>query len=60
MGMGWFPEDQKIAAIALKDMWVYEHGEDGLATQNILLELSSRNLATLFPIRYICSLFNSL
>nr|GEW39567.1 probable disease resistance protein At5g66900 [Tanacetum cinerariifolium] len=53
MDLGSFPEDQKIAATALMDMWVhlYKHDEDGLATQSILLELSFRNLATLLPIR---------
>ena len=26
MGMGCFPEDQKIAATVLMDMWLYKHG----------------------------------
>ncbi|PWA80280.1 NB-ARC domains-containing protein [Artemisia annua] len=53
MDLGSFPEDQKIAATALMDMWVqlYEHDEEGLTTQDILSELSNRNLATLLPVR---------
>ncbi|KAJ0817437.1 putative leucine-rich repeat domain superfamily, winged helix-like DNA-binding domain superfamily [Helianthus annuus] len=48
-----FPEDQKIAATTLMDMWahLYKHDNDGLATMDILDKLSSRNLATLSPKR---------
>ncbi|KAL8264938.1 hypothetical protein R6Q59_023068 [Mikania micrantha] len=51
--LGLFPEDQKIAAAALMDMWVhlYDHDEEGLYTMNILEKLSSKNLATLLSKR---------
>ncbi|KAI3755050.1 hypothetical protein L1987_54843 [Smallanthus sonchifolius] len=53
LDMGLFPEDQKIAATTLMDMWahLYKHDEEGLDTMDILSKLSSRNLATLLPIR---------
>ncbi|PWA98486.1 NB-ARC domains-containing protein [Artemisia annua] len=53
LDMGLFPEDQKIAATMLMDMWVhlYRHDEEGLATINHLLKLFYKNLATLLPIR---------
>lgn len=52
--LGMFPEDQKIAATLLMDMWVhlYKHDKEGLDTINILSDISSKNLATLLPIRY--------
>ncbi|KAJ9552591.1 hypothetical protein OSB04_016636 [Centaurea solstitialis] len=48
MDLGLFPEDQKIAATTLMDMWVhlYKHDDKGLETINQLTELSSKNLAT--------------
>ncbi|GKA31772.1 probable disease resistance protein [Tanacetum coccineum] len=53
LDLGLFPEDQKIAATMLMDMWVhlYKHDEGGLGTINQLFELSYKNLATLLPIR---------
>ncbi|CAH1443676.1 unnamed protein product [Lactuca virosa] len=53
MDLGLFPEDQKISATMLMDIWVhlYNHDEHGFATIERLLELSYRNLATLLPIR---------
>ncbi|KAI7730024.1 hypothetical protein M8C21_019975 [Ambrosia artemisiifolia] len=53
LDLGLFPEDQKIAATALMDIWIslYNHDEKGSATLNNLFELSSKNLATLLPIR---------
>ncbi|KAK9054926.1 hypothetical protein SSX86_026005 [Deinandra increscens subsp. villosa] len=53
LDLGLFPEDQKIAATALMDIWVslYKHDEKGSATLYKLFELSSKNLATLLPIR---------
>ncbi|KAI3750276.1 hypothetical protein L2E82_20910 [Cichorium intybus] len=53
LDLGLFPEDQKIAATMLMDMWVhlYKDDVDGLATMNHLFELSYKNLATLLPIR---------
>ncbi|XP_076950826.1 putative disease resistance protein At5g66900 [Bidens hawaiensis] len=53
MDLGLFPEDQKIAASALRDMWthLYKHDEKGMATTNILTNLSSKNLATQLPVR---------
>lgn len=57
LDLGLFPEDQKIAATMLMDMWVhlYKHDEEGLDTINQLFELSYKNLATLLPIRYLAS-----
>ncbi|GJY48456.1 probable disease resistance protein [Tanacetum coccineum] len=53
LDLGLFPEDQKIAATMLMDMWVhlYKHDEGGLDTINQLSELSYKHLATLLPIR---------
>ncbi|KAJ0442226.1 putative powdery mildew resistance protein, RPW8 [Helianthus annuus] len=53
LDLGLFPEDQKIAATTLMDIWIslYKHDEKGSATLNNLFELSSKNLATLLPIR---------
>ncbi|KAL7582660.1 hypothetical protein Lser_V15G42565 [Lactuca serriola] len=53
LDLGLFPEDQRIAATMLMDMWVhlYNDDEEGLATMNHLFELSYKNLATLLPIR---------
>lgn len=53
LDLGLFPEDHKIAATMLMDMWVhlYKHDEDGLNTINKLTELSSKNLATRLQIR---------
>ncbi|CAI9304453.1 unnamed protein product [Lactuca saligna] len=53
MDLGLFPEDEKISATMLMDIWVhlYNHDEHGFATIKRLLELSYRNLATLLPIR---------
>ncbi|CAK9185435.1 unnamed protein product [Ilex paraguariensis] len=47
--LGSFPEDQRIPASALKDMWVemYNLDEDGMDTLVNLIELSNRNLANL-------------
>ena len=44
-----FPEDEKIPASALMDMWVelYNLDEEGMHTIEFLLELSSRNLLSL-------------
>ncbi|KAJ9552592.1 hypothetical protein OSB04_016637 [Centaurea solstitialis] len=57
LDLGLFPEDQKIAATMLMDMWVhlYNHDEEGLDTINQLSDLSSKNLATLSQIRYFTS-----
>ncbi|XP_071736825.1 probable disease resistance protein At5g66900 [Rutidosis leptorrhynchoides] len=53
LDLGLFPEDQKIAATALMDMWVhlYKHDDEGLKTIKQLLELSYKNLFNLSPIR---------
>lgn len=53
MDLGLFPEDEKISATMLMDIWVhlYNHDEHGFATIERLLELSYSNLATLLPIR---------
>ncbi|PWA49208.1 Disease resistance protein [Artemisia annua] len=49
LDLGSFPEDEKIAASALMDMWVelYNLDEEGMYTIEYLLELSSRNLISL-------------
>lgn len=49
LDLGSFPEDEKIAASALMDMWVelYNLDEEGMYTSEYLLELSSRNLLNL-------------
>lgn len=55
LDLGLFPEDQKIPASALMDMWVelYNLDDDGLDTLVHLLELSNRNLINLLLARYI-------
>ncbi|KAI3755049.1 hypothetical protein L1987_54842 [Smallanthus sonchifolius] len=52
MHLGLFPEDQKIAATALLDMWahLYNHDEGGLPNFITLTKLSFRNLANVLPI----------
>ncbi|GJW91445.1 probable disease resistance protein [Tanacetum coccineum] len=49
LDLGSFPEDEKIAASALMDMWVelYNLDEEGMYTIEYLLELSSRSLLSL-------------
>ncbi|KAM7507041.1 hypothetical protein LguiA_017494 [Lonicera macranthoides] len=53
LDLGSFPEDQKIAATVLMDMWIELYGQDdeGAETLRNLLELSFRNLVNLFPTR---------
>lgn len=53
LDLGLFPEDQRIAATTLMDMWVhlYNHDKEGSATFDKLFRLSNKNLATLLPIR---------
>ncbi|CAI9302947.1 unnamed protein product [Lactuca saligna] len=52
LDLGLFPEDKRISATMLMDMWVhlYNHEEDGSTTLERLLELSYRNLATILRI----------
>ncbi|MFS7974019.1 putative powdery mildew resistance protein, RPW8 [Helianthus anomalus] len=49
LDMGSFPEDEKIAASALMDLWIelYNLDKEGMYTIECLLELSSRNLLNL-------------
>ncbi|KAM7507044.1 hypothetical protein LguiA_017497 [Lonicera macranthoides] len=53
LDLGSFPEDQKIAATVLMDIWIELYGQDdeGAETLRNLLELSFRNLVNLFPTR---------
>ena len=52
--LGSFPEDQRIPAAALIDMWaeLCELDEDGIHAIAILEELTNRNLARLVMARY--------
>lgn len=54
LDLGSFPEDQRIAATVLMDMWVELYGldEEGMNALENLLELSDRNLLNLLPTRY--------
>ncbi|KAM0000750.1 putative powdery mildew resistance protein, RPW8 [Helianthus debilis subsp. tardiflorus] len=49
LDLGSFPEDEKISASALMDMWavLYNLDKEGMYTFEYLLELSSRNLLSL-------------
>ena len=49
LDLGSFPEDEKIAASALMDMWVELYGldDEGMYTSEYLLELATRNLLNL-------------
>ncbi|KAL4583423.1 hypothetical protein LXL04_007995, partial [Taraxacum kok-saghyz] len=49
LDLGSFPEDERIPASALMDIWVelYDLDEEGMYTTEYLLELSSRNLLNL-------------
>ncbi|XP_071710777.1 probable disease resistance protein At5g66910 [Rutidosis leptorrhynchoides] len=49
LDLGSFPEDEKIAASALMDIWIelYNLDDEGMYTSEYLLELSSRNLLNL-------------
>ncbi|CAA2976229.1 probable disease resistance At5g66900, partial [Olea europaea subsp. europaea] len=53
LDLGLFPEDQRIPAAALMDMWVelYNLDESGMYTLAYLHELSNRNLVVLTLIR---------
>ncbi|KAD6795901.1 hypothetical protein E3N88_06797 [Mikania micrantha] len=53
LDLGSFPEDEKISASALMDMWVefYNFDKEGMYTSEYLQVLSSRNLLSLFPTR---------
>ncbi|KAL2489744.1 putative disease resistance protein [Forsythia ovata] len=53
LDLGLFPEDQRIPAAALLDMWVelYKLDEDGMYTLIYLHELSNRNLVNLTLVR---------
>ncbi|KAM7507038.1 hypothetical protein LguiA_017491 [Lonicera macranthoides] len=53
LDLGSFPEDQKIVATVLMDMWVELYGQDeeGMDALENLLELSIRNLVNLLPTR---------
>nr|XP_043609369.1 probable disease resistance protein At5g66900 isoform X2 [Erigeron canadensis] len=51
LDFGLFPEDQRISARALQDMWVhlYNHDEEGCDTLKKLVGLSFRNLTSIGP-----------
>ncbi|KAJ7951599.1 NBS-LRR disease resistance protein [Quillaja saponaria] len=55
MDLSLFPEDQKIPAAALIDMWVEFHklDEDGMEAMNSIYELNTRNLARIVVTRRI-------
>ena len=59
MDLGSFPEDQRIPAAALIDIWaeLRELDEDGLHAIAILQELTNLNLARLVMARYARLLF---
>lgn len=58
MDLGLFPEDQRIPAAALVDMWteLYELKEDSDAIA-LLSDLTIRNLADIVVTRYASSIF---
>ncbi|GKD15011.1 probable disease resistance protein [Tanacetum coccineum] len=51
LDMGSFPEDERVAATTIMDMWVelYNLDDEGMYTSENLLELSLRNLINLVP-----------
>ncbi|KAI3726256.1 hypothetical protein L1987_66053 [Smallanthus sonchifolius] len=53
LDLGSFPEDEKIAASAILDLWVelYDLDTEGMYTSEYILELSSRNLLNLIVAR---------
>ncbi|KAK9054077.1 hypothetical protein SSX86_025153 [Deinandra increscens subsp. villosa] len=53
LDLGLFPEDEKISASALMDIWVelYNLDKEGMYTSEYLLELSARNLLSFVPAR---------
>nr|XP_043635207.1 probable disease resistance protein At5g66900 [Erigeron canadensis] len=53
LDLGSFPEDERIAATILLDMWVelYNLDDEGMYTTENLVEISLRNLIKLAPIR---------
>ena len=59
LDFGLFPEDQRIPATALLNMWVhlYEHEDDGSDTLAKIFELSYRNLVNLTSIGYMNFLY---
>ena len=59
MDLGSFPEDQKIPATALIDMWAELHklDKDGIYAISNLQKLCSRNLLNLVVTRYTGLLF---
>ena len=55
MDLGLFPEDQRIAAAALVDMWTELHDEDDLSAMEKIYELANRHMADIVDIRYVGS-----
>ncbi|XP_071735148.1 probable disease resistance protein At5g66900 [Rutidosis leptorrhynchoides] len=53
LDLGSFPEDDQITGTTLMDMWVelYNLDNEGMYASENLLELSSRNLVNLVPVR---------
>ncbi|KAI7729326.1 hypothetical protein M8C21_018546 [Ambrosia artemisiifolia] len=53
LDLGSFPEDERISATVLMDMWVelYNLDDEGISTSENLLELSLRNLINLASVR---------
>lgn len=51
LDLGSFPEDQKITATLLLDMWIESYGQAEEDALDILLNLSFRNLFSLSPLR---------
>ncbi|PWA46483.1 Disease resistance protein [Artemisia annua] len=51
LDMGSFPEDERIAATTIMDIWVelYNFDDEGMYTSENLIELSLRNLINLAP-----------
>lgn len=57
MDLGLFPEDQRIPAASLVDMWVELHDEDDMNAMEKIYELATRNLVDVV-IRYALQYFS--
>lgn len=59
MDLGLFPDEQRIPAASLVDMWVELHGEHDINAMEKIYELATRNMVYIIA-RYTCWLLNAL
>lgn len=58
--IGLFPEDQRIPAAALVDIWAELHNEDDETAMEIIYELVNLNMVDIIVTRYVVWVFDNL